>query len=272
MDAWQAALLGLVEGLTEYLPVSSTAHLLLAQRAMGMQSTEASNAFAICIQAGAILAVFALYRGRLAQIVSGIAGRNSDGRRLFVNLAVAFVPAALIGKLFDDPIERVLFGLWPVVAAWMVGGVFLLWLARGRIRAGGLSLEAIQPSTAAIIGLCQCAALWPGVSRSLATIAGALLCGLSLAAAIEFSFLLGLLTLGAATLYKGTQHGSTLIDAYGIANILLGLCVAFSSAWLSVRWMIRSLNARSLALFGWYRMGLASLVAALLVLGVLKAT
>ncbi|MEO6711507.1 MAG: undecaprenyl-diphosphate phosphatase [Planctomycetota bacterium] len=271
MDAWQAALLGLVEGLTEYLPVSSTGHLLLAQRAMGIEASEAANAFAICIQAGAILAVFALYRSRLSQVAWGIVGRSSEGRRLFVNLAVAFLPAAVIGKLLDDPIERVLFGLWPVVAAWMVGGVFLLWLARRRLPEQGSSLESIGPAVAAIIGLCQCAALWPGVSRSLATIAGALLCGVGLAAAIEFSFLLGLLTLGAATAYKGIQGGSSLLEAYSITAMLIGLGVAFVSAWLSVRWMVRSLNARSLAMFGWYRMGLASVVALLLVLGVLTA-
>ena len=154
----------------------------------------------------------------------------------------------------------------------MVGGLFLLWLARRKIAEQGLTLESIRPSTAAIIGLCQCAALWPGVSRSLATIAGALLCGLGLAAAIEFSFLLGLLTLGAATLYKGWQHGALLHESYGWTMILLGLSVAFVSAWLSVRWMVRSLNSRSLALFGWYRIALASLVALLLVLSVLKAT
>lgn len=271
MDVWQAALLGLVEGLTEYLPVSSTAHLLLTQRALGLPQTEAANAFAICIQAGAILAVFALYRKRLARVAAGLVGRDAEGRRLFVKLAVAFVPAAVIGKLFDEPIERVLYGLWPVVAAWIAGGVFLLWLARRGTLESGAGLESLTPRVAAIIGLCQCAALWPGVSRSLATIAGALLCGLGLAAAIEFSFLLGLLTLGAATLYKGAQHGGSLLEAYGGTNLSIGLVVAFASAWLSVRWMVRSLDARGLAGFGWYRIGLASVVAVLLLTGVLQA-
>ncbi|HTF88300.1 MAG TPA: undecaprenyl-diphosphate phosphatase [Planctomycetota bacterium] len=271
MEAWQAALLGLVEGLTEYLPVSSTGHLLLAQRAMGIETSEAANSFAICIQAGAILAVFALYRSRLAQVALGIAGRSDEGRRLLVNLTVAFAPAGVIGLLLRHRIESVLFGLWPIVAAWLVGGVFLLWLARRRMPEQGLSLESIGPRVAALIGICQCAALWPGVSRSLATIAGALLCGLGLAAAIEFSFLLGLLTLGAATIYKGIQGGSSLVAAYSISTMLIGLGVAFVSAWLSVRWMVRSLNGRSLAMFGWYRVGLASIVALLLVLGVLTA-
>jgi undecaprenyl-diphosphatase len=272
MDAWQAALLGLVEGLTEYLPVSSTGHLLLAQRLLGIPQSSAANAFAICIQAGAILAVFELYRGRLVQVAAGIAGRDKDGRALFKNLLLAFVPAALIGKLLDEPIERLLFGLWPVAAAWAAGGLLLLWIARRRIRDAGLGVEAITPAIAAIIGLCQCAALWPGVSRSLATVAGGLLCGLSLAAAVEFSFLLGLLTLGAATIYKGAQQWSTLHDAYTMTSLLLGVGVAFISAGISVRWMIRSLNARSLEYLAWYRIGLAVLVAALLAAGVVKAT
>ncbi|HUR29298.1 MAG TPA: undecaprenyl-diphosphate phosphatase [Planctomycetota bacterium] len=271
MDLWQAALLGLVEGLTEYLPVSSTAHLLLAQRALGLPQSDAANAFAICIQAGAILAVFALYHRRLARVAAGVVGRDVEGRRLFLSLAIAFVPAAVIGKLCDEPIERVLFGLWPVVAAWLAGGVFLLLLARRDALEDGAGIEALTPKIAAIIGLCQCAALWPGVSRSLATIAGGLLCGLGLAAAIEFSFLLGLLTLGAATVYKGAQQGSNLLDTYTLTSMLAGLCVAFVSAWLSVRWMVRSLGARALAWFGVYRIGLASVVAVLLALGVLHS-
>lgn len=270
MEPWQAALLGLVEGLTEYLPVSSTAHLLLAQRAMGMPQNTTANAFAICIQLGAILAVFALYRQRLAQVALGAVGRDVAGRRLLINLVVAFVPAAAIGKLFDEPIERVLYGLWPVVFAWFVGGLFLLWLARRKLATPGIGLEALGIASAVIIGLCQCAALWPGVSRSLATMAAGLLCGLSLAAAIEFSFLLGLLTLGAATMYKGLQQGSSLFETYGALNLMIGLAVAFVSAWVSVRWMVRSLNARTLAFFGWYRMGLAILVALLITRGLLE--
>ncbi len=271
MDLWQAALLGLVEGLTEYLPVSSTGHLLLAQRAMGIPVSEASNAFAICIQAGAILAVFALYRARLAQVARGVVGRDPAGRALFKNLAVAFVPAAVIGKLFHDPIELMLFGLWPVVGAWLVGGLFLCWLSRRKFAEGGVALESMGWTSAAIIGLCQCAALWPGISRSLATIAAGLLCGLGLARAIEFSFLLGLLTLGAATTYMAFQQGPQLLEAYGVLAPMVGLSVAFVAAWLSVRWMVRTLDARTLAGFGVYRVLLAGVVAVLLTLGVIEA-
>lgn len=271
MEPWQAALLGLVEGLTEYLPVSSTGHLLLTQRAMGLEGGSDSNAFAICIQLGAILAVFALYRSRVAQMLRGIAGREAVGRRLFVSLCVAFVPAAIIGYLFDDKIEEHLFGLWPVAIAWLAGGAFLLWLSQRKLGQQGRSLESMAWTSAAIIGLCQCAAMWPGVSRSLATIAGGLLCGLSFAAAIEFSFLLGLLTLGAATAYKGLQHGSSLVENFGVLNLAIGLSVAFIAAILSVKWMVRSLNSRSLAFFGGYRIVLSMIVAVALIKGILKA-
>jgi undecaprenyl-diphosphatase len=271
MEAWQAAVLGLVEGLTEYLPVSSTAHLLLAQRAMGLPADANSNAFAICIQSGAILAVFALYRARLAQVALGVAGRHAAGRRLFVNLVAAFLPAAVIGVIFDDQIERYLFGLWPVVAAWAAGGLFLLWLARRRLGEHGIPLESLGLRAAAIIGLCQCVAMWPGVSRSLATIAGGLLCGLGFAAAIEFSFLLGLLTLTAATAYKAVQHGAGLLEEVGASALAIGLAVAFVSAWASVQWMVRALNARTLAGFGVYRLLLAGAVAALLLAGSLES-
>lgn len=271
MDIWQAAVLGLVEGLTEYLPVSSTGHLLLAQRALGLPADLDSNAFAICIQSGAILAVFALYRRRIGEVFLGLAGRHAAGRRLLVNLVAAFVPAAVIGVLFDDRIEQHLFGLRPVVGAWAVGGLFLLWLARRDLTRAGSGLEDLGWRTAAIVGLCQCAAMWPGVSRSLATIAGGLLCGMGFAAAIEFSFLLGLLTLGAATAYAGLKQGHSLLEHYGAASLAAGLLVAFVSAWLSVKWMVRSLNARTLAGFGVYRLVLAAVVAGLLFAGVLEA-
>ena len=132
MEWWKAAILGIVEGITEYLPVSSTGHLILAERALGLQG-EAANAFAICIQAGAIVAVLQLYRGRVAQGIAGVLGKDADGRTLTINLIAAFAPAAVLGLTFDDKIEELLFGLWPVVTAWAVGGVGILaWTRFGR--------------------------------------------------------------------------------------------------------------------------------------------
>src|SRR5829696_8545008 len=171
MESWQAVVLGLVEGITEFLPVSSTGHLILAERLLGLPDDESSRAFAICIQAGAIVAVLGLYQGRVRRMLAGIAGRDPDHLRLALQLVLGFVPAAVIGKLFDEPIERVLFGLWPVVCAWFVGGVVILLvprLRRGAGLEGGERLEALGFGRALVIGLAQCLALWPGTSRSLA--------------------------------------------------------------------------------------------------------
>jgi undecaprenyl-diphosphatase len=261
MELWQAVVLGLVEGLTEFLPVSSTGHLLIAQRWIGIESSDAANAYAIVIQAGAIMAVLGLYRRRVAEIALGLLGRHEQGRRLLMTLLVAFVPAAIIGFLFDKPIERVLFGPWPVVVAWAIGGILLLLIAP-RIRARtGQALEQLRPSLAVWVGLAQCAALWPGVSRSMATILGGMAVGLSLAAAVEFSFLLGLLTLGAATAYKALSSGSLLIHTYGWLPLIVGFGCAWLAAVLAVRWMVNWLNQRGLGVFGWWRLIAAVLVA-----------
>lgn len=260
MELWQALLLGLIEGLTEFLPVSSTAHLLIAQRWLGIEASAASNAYAIVIQAGAIMAVLGLYRRRVGEILFGVIGRNESGRRLLTALFVAFVPAAIIGFLFDKPIERILFGPWPVVVAWSLGGILLLVLSP-RLRARpGFGLEQLRPSAALWVGLAQCAALWPGVSRSLATILGGIAVGLSLSSAVEFSFLLGLLTLGAATSYKALSSGSLLLHTYGWPPLILGFLSAWVSAVLAVRWMVNWLNQRGLGVFGWWRLIAAALV------------
>jgi undecaprenyl-diphosphatase len=269
MEIWQAFILGLVEGLTEYLPVSSTGHLLIAQRLMGIEESEAANAYAIVIQAGAIAAVLGLYRTRVGQMFQGVVGKDKAGRDLTFALAVAFLPAAVLGLLADEAIEKVLFGPWPIAAAWAVGGLFLVTMAP-RLRAiQGKALEALTLRSALIIGLCQCAAMWPGVSRSLATILGGLLIGLSLSAAVEFSFLLGLLTLGAATAYKLVGSGSAMMDAYGPVELVVGFLTAWLSAVLAVKWMVAWLKERGLGIFGWWRLAAAALVITLILQGTL---
>jgi len=268
MTLLDAFILGIVEGITEYLPVSSTGHLLLAERALGIERSDAADAYAICIQAGAILAVLGLYRGRVRQIAAGAIGRDMDGRRLLVNLAVAFVPAATLGFLFNDQIDAYLFGLWPVVTAWAVGGVAILAL---RGRAGRLGIEQIDLRVALIIGLAQCLALWPGTSRSLATILGAVLAGVALPAAVEFSFLLGLLTLGAATSYSALKHGEEMLAAFGPGPIVVGFLASFVSAVLAVKWLVGWLQSRGMEVFAVWRIGLALVVAGLLLAGWLPA-
>ncbi len=278
MTLGEAALLGTIEGLTEYLPVSSTGHLLVAQRAMGIgtateEDKRAADAFAICIQAGAILAVLGLYFGRVRQMGRGLLGRDDDGRRLLVNLVAGFVPAAAVGLAFGDQVKEHLFGPWPVVLAWAIGGAAILFVAwrrdHAKERPPGLTLEAMTWRLALLIGLAQCIAMWPGVSRSLITIVGGVLVGLSLRAAIEFSFLLGLVTLGAATTHDAIRHGALMLETYSPAALFVGMTFAFVSAVLSVRWLVRYLQSHGLAIFGWYRLALAAVVTLLLVNGAL---
>ena len=272
MDNFQALILGLVEGLTEYLPVSSTGHLLLAQRLMGIDSSTASDAFAICIQAGAILAVLGVYRQRVAQMVMGAVGRNEAGQRLLINLLSAFVPAAVLGLLLEKPIKKYLFGgdewgLWPVVAAWFAGGMAILVVSLVRRRRGtsptsGFDLEHLTVRMALIVGFAQCIAMWPGVSRSLITIVGGVLVGLSLPAAVELSFLLGVITLTAATAYDALKHGPEMLATYGATPLLIGFGAAWLSAVLAVKWMVGYLKSHGMEIFGWYRVALAFVVAA----------
>lgn len=272
MDYFQALVLGLVEGLTEYLPVSSTGHLLLAQRLMGIGSSTASDAFAISIQGGAILAVLGLYRARVAQMMMGLLGRDENGRHLLINLVAAFIPAAVLGLLLEKPIKKYLFGgdewgLWPVVAAWFVGGLAILAVSFARRRRGvtpstGLDLDQLTIRMALIVGFVQCIAMWPGVSRSLITIVSGVLVGLSLPAAVELSFLLGVITLTAATLYDALKHGPEMLATYGAAPLLIGFLSAWISAVLAVKWMVGYLKSHGMEIFGWYRVALAIAVAA----------
>ncbi len=281
MTLGQSAVLGLVEGLTEYLPVSSTGHLLFAQRVMGIgesasldpgerkRAKTAADAYAICIQAGAILAVLGLYVRRVKQMVMGVVGRDAEGLKMAVNVLSGFLPAAVLGLVFADLIKMFLFGMWPVVAAWFVGGIAILVVAWWRKRRGqgvrsGKPLDTLTWQMALMIGVAQCIAMWPGVSRSLVTIVGGVLVGLSLPAAVEFSFLLGVVTLGAATCYDGLKHGHVMLETFDVLSLSVGLVVAFLAAVLSVKWMVAYLNRHGLALFGYYRVVLA-VAAALLV-------
>ena len=269
-----AVVLGLVEGLTEYLPVSSTGHLLVANDALGLggtkESDDALDAYAICIQAGAILAVLVLYRRRVLQMVDGLLGRSAEGRTVLIAVLAAFVPTAVIGFAFKDLVRDKLFGVGPVAAAWLVGGVVILVLERqGFLRRPGAALGQVTIRQALAIGVFQAIALWPGTSRSLVTIIGAVAVGLSLEAAVEFSFLLGLVTLGAATVLTGASDGKLMLDTFGVVTPLIGLVVAFVAAVVSVRWMVTWLQQRSFDVFGWYRLAIGVAAVGLLAAGIL---
>ena len=211
----KALLLGAVEGITEYLPVSSTGHLLVVGRLLGLwrnvEEKAAADAYAICIQLGAILAVFVISFPWIRRMVLGLIGRDAAGLRLAGCLVLAFVPAALIGLALEDRLKQYLFNVPAVAAAWVAGGLFILLALRKSGSAGGRTLEGLRWDTALWIGLAQVLALWPGVSRSLATMAAGILLGLSVPAAVEFSFLLGLVTLGAATIYEGLARGREIV-------------------------------------------------------------
>jgi undecaprenyl-diphosphatase len=270
----QATVLGLVEGITEYLPVSSTGHLILTSSLLGLdrpQTKDALDAYLVVIQGGAILAVLGLYWSRVVQMVRGLLGRDPEGFRLACNLLLAFVPAAIAGLLLAHTIKAHLFSLWPVIGALAVGGVWMIWLG-GRGREGGHDLAAISWHTALGIGLFQTLALWPGTSRSMVTIGGGMLLGLSAVTAAEFSFLLALPTLGAACVHDlagSLRHaaGGSLFAQLGAGPVLLGVLVATVAAALSVRWLVSFLTRHGLAPFGWYRLGVSALFAALLLAG-----
>jgi undecaprenyl-diphosphatase len=271
----QAVVLGLVEGVTEYLPISSTGHLLVVERMMGIDEPPARKAaldtYTVVIQIGAIAAVLGLYRKRVLRITEGLVGRSTEGRNVLLALIVAFVPAAVIAKGGESLITDKLLKPWPVVAAWIVGGLVLVlaWPTISKRPSHTADVAMMSWQQALGIGAMQSIALWPGTSRSFVTILGGVLVGLSLAAAVEFAFLLGLVTLTAATAYSLVKDGPVLLDTFGLLSPLVGIVVAGVAAWLSVKWMVGFLNNRGLAPFGWYRIGAGIVTGALLLTGVI---
>ncbi len=274
MSVWQAVILGVVEGVTEYLPVSSTGHLIVTQRLMGIpvgtaEEKDAADAFAICIQAGAILAVIGIYFPSVRRMTLGLLGRDAEGLRLAISLFTAFLPAAVIGLALNKTIKAALFGMWPVVTAWIVGGVAILLVARKpkptEIIPGQLPIPTLRQ--ALLIGLLQCVAMWPGTSRSLMAIVGGIVVGLGMRRAVEFSFLLGVVTLGAATVKDGVEFGPLMLEAYGWTALIAGGLAALVSAVLAVKWLVEYLNRHGLQIFGWYRIAIGLAVGAWLLSG-----
>ncbi len=293
MELWQAFILGVIEGITEYLPISSTGHLIVAQRLMGigtggLQAEEAADAFAVCIQGGAILAVLGLYSKRVLQMIQGVLGRNPEGLKLAIAIVAGFLPAAVLGVLLSHWIKAHLFNMWPVIAAWIIGGIGILAVAHWRKsnppRGGGKDLTELTWQLALIIGLLQCVAMCPGTSRSLMTICGGLLVGLSIRAAVEYSFLLGVLTLTAATAKDAvgkvkdipeynTLFGGTklMVHEYGALPMIIGVVAAAVSAAIAVKWLVSYLQSHGLSIFGWYRIAVGLIVGSLIIAGTLQA-
>ncbi len=271
MNPLIAALLGLVEGVTEYLPVSSTGHLILASRLLG-ESGEGADAFDIVIQLGAILAVLVHYRKLLLEHTGGLFRRDKASVQLLLALVLGFVPTAVTGLLLRKKIKALLFGPGPVAAALVVGGIVMIVVELVRARraaassAGLTGLQHVTPARALLIGLGQCVSMWPGSSRSMCTIVTGQLTGLSTATAAEFSFLLGLPTLGAATVYEAYKSRAVL-GHIGAASVLVGLVVSFVVAWAVIAAFLAYLKRRGLVPFGVYRILLGIAVFVLLARG-----
>jgi undecaprenyl-diphosphatase len=262
-----ALLLGILEGLTEFLPVSSTGHLYLLGAALG-HDDGASKGLDIVMQFGAVIAVVIFYRARLAALLRGLVARDPASVRLFVALACGFFPAAVVGLALHSRIEALLMRPFPVAGALVVGGVIMVVVELVRRRGkdadpGEEGLDKVTPRRALLIGCAQCmSVLWPGFSRSMSTIVGGQLCGLTTATAAEFSFFLFIPTLGAATLFGFYKHGREIVDAPGGAVALaVSLLAAFVVSFAAIAAFLQYLKRRGLAPFGWYRVVVGALAA-----------
>jgi len=253
----KALILGVVEGITEFLPVSSTGHLILVGDLLDFND-EKGSIFEIVIQCGAILAIVWEYRARLTAVVARL-HTDPQAWRFATNLLIAFLPVAILGMLFGMAIKEVLFKPVPVAVAFIVGGLIILWAERRKheIRVG--SVDEMTWSDALKIGLAQTLALIPGTSRAGATIIGGLFFGLSRRAATEFSFFLAIPVLFAASAYELFKHRSTLsADDLGVLG--MGLVAAFASAFVCVRWLLRYISRHDFTVFAWYRIGFGIIV------------
>jgi undecaprenyl-diphosphatase len=260
--ACKALILGVVEGLTEFLPVSSTGHLIVAGSLLNFTDDHAKT-FDVVIQLGAILAVCWEFRRRIGSVVAGLPSRP-DARRFALNVIIATIPAVVLGLLFEKSIKAALFSPVPVAFALVAGGVVILWAearqrARGDTAARVQHVDDLSPLDALKVGLAQCFALIPGMSRSGSTIIGGMLFGLERRVATEFSFFLAIPIIFGATAYELYKDWHLLsVDALG--SFALGFVAAFISAFACVRWLLRYISAHDFTVFAWYRIGFGLLI------------
>ena len=291
LSAGDAVLLGVVEGVTEFLPISSTGHLIVVNQLLGLESEVqlkdkagnplwykkpsekypqgvpltlklAADTYTIIIQVGAIAAVMLLYWQQLFMMLGGLLGRSSAGLRLLRNVCYAVLPVGIIGLLVHDLVDQYLFSVWAVIAAQVAGAIVMLWAERWRNANTGVGRTKgdaadLTPRKSLGIGFAQCLALWPGTSRSMVTIVGGYLAGLGPAKAAEFSFIVGLPTLAGAALLKSIKSGPAMIEVFGWGNVLLGTVVAAVSAMVAVKLFVHIISRYGLAFFAWYRLILA---------------
>jgi undecaprenyl-diphosphatase len=291
LSAGDAVVLGLVEGVTEFLPISSTGHLIVANELLGLESDRpladregrplwykkptpanpagvpltvklAADTYTVIIQVGAIAAVVMLYWRMLVAMAVGLAGRSSAGLRLLRNILLAFLPVAVVGFLLHDLIDRYLFSVGAVIASLVAGAALMIWAEHWRRTNSGIGFSRSEPADltprkALGIGFAQCLALWPGTSRSMVTIVAGYLAGLNPGKAAEFSFLVGLPTLAGAAVYKAAKSGPAMIEVFGWSSVLLGGLVAAVSALVAVKFLVHFISRHGLLVFAYYRLALA---------------
>ena len=256
----KAAIMGIVEGLTEFLPISSTGHLILTGSLLGM-TDDKSKVFDVAIQTGAIFAVILVYWQRLRDTAAGL-GHDARARRFVLNVAIGFLPAVVLGLLFGKAIKAHLFTPVIVASSFIVGGFIILWAERRPASAVRVQdVDDMSPLHALQVGLVQCLAMIPGTSRSGATIIGGMLLGLSRKAATDFSFFLAIPTLIGAGLYSLYKERA-LLSMADLPLFAVGLVFSFLSAWICVRWLLRYISSHSFVPFAWYRIAFGLVVLA----------
>ena len=255
----KAAILGIVEGLTEFLPVSSTGHLILAGSLLDFNDAR-GKLFEIVVQSGAILAVVWEFRRKIGTVLA-TAGRDAASRRLLANVAISFVPLATLGLLFGEALKAHLFNAPTVATSFILGGLVILWAERRTHRVRVTSVDDMTALDALKVGIAQCFALIPGTSRSGATIIGSMLFGLSRQVATEFTFYLAIPTLGVASLYSLYKERALLAGS-DIGMWVVGMGTAFVAAFLCVRWLLRYIATHTFVPFAWYRIAFGLVVLA----------
>ena len=269
----KAAIMGVVEGLTEFLPVSSTGHLILAGSLLGFEggslTPEKVKAFEISIQTGAILAIVLVYWQRLTQVV-GTLGSDRNARRFVLNVLIGFLPAVLIGLSFGKKVQAALFSPLVVASTFILGGLIILWAERRKnVVVRVAEVEDMTPLDALKVGLVQCLAFVPGTSRSGSTIIGGMLFGLSRKAATEYTFFLAIPTLIGAGAYSLLKVRHSLVAA-DLPLFSVGFVLSFLAAWACVRWLLRYVATHNFNAFAWYRIGFGLLILATAYFGVVN--
>ena len=269
----KAAIMGVVEGLTEFLPVSSTGHLILAGSLLGFEggslTPEKVKAFEISIQTGAILAIVLVYWQRLTHVI-GTLGSDRNARRFVLNVLIGFLPAVVVGLSFGKKVQAALFSPMVVASTFILGGLVILWAERRKnVVVRVAEVEDMTPLDALKVGLVQCLAFVPGTSRSGATIIGGMLFGLSRKAATEFTFFLAIPTLIGAGAYSLLKVRHSLVAA-DLPLFGVGFVMSFLAAWACVRWLLRYVASHNFNAFAWYRIGFGLLILATAYFGVVN--